>query len=256
MQRRFAIAGLLTAILLVPPAAAQPMTNGEVLRNFEIVAFEAEATSSHPGTIIKWTRDIRIWVRSDAEPKRHGELKALVSGHAEHLAFITGLNIEVLDRGKANLVVVFANDVFADPLGKYRDTAKTFFESEKEMEAAFARHKKHRSVCMAFLARDAARVPIGALVVIPYHADPRQILSCVAEEVTQVLGLFNDSDQIRLSMFNDRADKYRHVALTYHDVLLLRILYDPRIKHGMSRTEAMPIARQILDTLRPGARTP
>jgi hypothetical protein len=33
--------------------------------------------------------------------------------------------------------------------------------------------------------------------------------------------------------------------------MLLAILYDPRIRHGMSRAEAMPVARDILQQLRP-----
>lgn len=75
--------------------------------------------------------------------------------------------------------------------------------------------------------------------------------SCLHEEITQSLGLTNDSDRARPSIFNDDQE---FAVLTEHDEMLLRLLYDPRLRTGMSADEAMPIARQILDDLQ-GRRT-
>ena len=70
--------------------------------------------------------------------------------------------------------------------------------------------------------------------------------SCLQEEITQSLGLTNDSDRARPSIFNDDQE---FAVVTEHDEMLLRLLYDPRLRTGMSAEEAMPIAREILDDL-------
>lgn len=66
--------------------------------------------------------------------------------------------------------------------------------------------------------------------------------SCIHEELAQGLGLANDSPQARPSIFNDD-DEF--ALLTSHDELLLQMLYDPRLRQGMSAQDAAPIARII-----------
>jgi len=72
-------------------------------------------------------------------------------------------------------------------------------------------------------------------------------LSCIHEEITQGLGLPNDSPRARPSIFNDDEE---FAFLTAHDELLLRILYSPELRPGMSPAEARPIvfslARRLL----------
>ena len=67
-------------------------------------------------------------------------------------------------------------------------------------------------------------------------------LSCLHEEMAQGMGLSNDSPDARPSVFNDDEE---FALLTGHDEALLAILYDPRLRAGMSAEEAMPIVRQI-----------
>ena len=68
--------------------------------------------------------------------------------------------------------------------------------------------------------------------------------------VGQTLGPGADSDDARPSIFNDDAE---FALMTRHDEDLLRILYDPRLKVGMTRDEAMPLVRQIVEELWPGS---
>lgn len=71
---------------------------------------------------------------------------------------------------------------------------------------------------------------------------------CFHEEIAQSLGLFNDDPTVRPSIFNDD-DEF--ALLTTHDELLLRILYDPRLRPGMTPAEAMPLVRRIIGEVRP-----
>lgn len=81
---------------------------------------------------------------------------------------------------------------------------------------------------------------------------PRDLrLSCIEEEVAQVFGLARDDPAVRPSIFNENQEFAR---LTAHDEYLLRILYDPRLRPGMTAAEARPVVRRIVADLRPEAR--
>lgn len=74
--------------------------------------------------------------------------------------------------------------------------------------------------------------------------------SCIEEEFGQAFGPSADYDGARPSVFNDDEE---FALFTEHDEWLFRILYDPRLRDGMDQETAMPIVRQIVAELRPGA---
>ncbi|MEM7212674.1 MAG: DUF2927 domain-containing protein [Pseudomonadota bacterium] len=100
------------------------------------------------------------------------------------------------------------------------------------------------------------------------HADPGRLVfahvflraelsgllrrACLQEEIIQSLGLTNDSDDARPSIFNDDQE---FAVMTDHDELLLRVLYDPRLRTGMTVEQAMPIAQEIFEDLSPYTRS-
>ncbi|MCQ8205510.1 DUF2927 domain-containing protein, partial [Vibrio parahaemolyticus] len=67
-------------------------------------------------------------------------------------------------------------------------------------------------------------------------------LSCVHEEMAQAMGLPNDSPDARPSLFNDDLE---FALLTDHDAVLLRMLYDPRLRPGMTAAQARPLLPAI-----------
>ena len=67
-------------------------------------------------------------------------------------------------------------------------------------------------------------------------------LSCLHEEITQGLGLPNDSPRARPSIYNDDQE---FALMTPMDEMMLRMLYDRRLRPGMSVAEARPIVQQI-----------
>ena len=66
--------------------------------------------------------------------------------------------------------------------------------------------------------------------------------SCIQEELAQGLGLSNDYALARPSIFNDDEE---FGLMTTHDELLLRMLYDRRLRPGMGEAEARPIVEVI-----------
>ncbi len=71
-------------------------------------------------------------------------------------------------------------------------------------------------------------------------------LSCLHEEIAQGLGLSNDSPRARPSIFNDDEE---FALLTRQDELMLRMLYDPAFRPGMTEAEARPIAEALATKL-------
>ncbi|PPR70354.1 MAG: hypothetical protein CFH02_00106 [Alphaproteobacteria bacterium MarineAlpha3_Bin1] len=63
-----------------------------------------------------------------------------------------------------------------------------------------------------------------AIAVFPSHHPKDYMRACVVEEMTQVLGLPNDSNAVKPSIFNDLS---HYFELTPHDRLMVKMLYDP-----------------------------
>jgi len=92
---------------------------------------------------------------------------------------------------------------------------------------------------------------VKAIVVVNVERDPALINSCLLEELAQSLGLPNDSDAMRPSIFSDR-DNLSELAP--HDAILMRALYDPRMTAGLPRAAALGVARTVISELVGSAR--
>lgn len=91
---------------------------------------------------------------------------------------------------------------------------------------------------------------LGTTFIVFFLSIPEeQLESCVYEETIQAMGLSNDDNSLFNTLFTDAFKEY--LFPTELDWLMLRILYDRRLKSGMTREEAMPIVRQILTETRP-----
>jgi hypothetical protein len=86
-----------------------------------------------------------------------------------------------------------------------------------------------------------------AVVFIRTDRGARTVQGCLVQETTQALGLLHDLDPDADSIFSDSG---RQVELTERDRLLLRLLYDPRLKPGMGWAGAESLARTALQDLR------
>lgn len=193
---------------------------------------------SNKGWMIrKWSADgIRYrYIHHVADHRLHEELAEL---HLQQLQDITGLPIKPVESSQqADLTIVFSWE------GSLKEDLRRYFgmRSAKQREYFF-RH----SVCLGSFSTNAAGVMQKAVVIIPVdRARGRaKLLACVVEELTQVLGLPNDSERVSPSIFNDRSINQ---LLTGLDYILLRILYDPALSPGMGRREAKPVVRTIAE---------
>ncbi len=106
-------------------------------------------------------------------------------------------------------------------------------------------------VCYFLTAANKKGEIIHATIVVNNEMTERQIDSCLLEEMTQTLGLPNDSDIVKPSVFNNRSVLHK---LTRNDLILVATLYDERLTPGMPRhlavSEAGKIMADMLDRLK------
>lgn len=170
----------------------------------------------------KWHIPIRVFIEHQvADVALHTQL---VQMHLSHLTEITGHDIRLVDSlEKANLHLVF--------------TRQSLWANEiVRLMGPGAVQNIHGSVCMAKFALNSLQQIERAWVVIPVDQAKMhgKLVACIVEEMTQVLGLPNDSEKVFPSIFND---KTQQDLLTGLDFILLKLLYSPSIRAGMTAAE-------------------
>jgi len=86
-----------------------------------------------------------------------------------------------------------------------------------------------------------------AVVIILDTLSDKRIKHCIIEEITQALGLDADTDILQPSIMSDTIPLIDRQPM--NDKIMVRTLYDKRLKSGMTRDEVMPIVRKIIPEL-------
>jgi hypothetical protein len=228
--------GLLCAQTLPAAHAAQPepwQSPGYLLKSFIEIAMFNEY-SEQPTPIRKWTGPINyFFVHRVGNQALHEKLARM---HIEQLAEITGLRIEPAPtRQAANLWIIFSTEA------QLRNELLQDFgiRSTQQREILF-----RRSVCLGHftLAHDASIARAAVIIPVDRARAHAKLVDCIVEEITQILGLPNDSEKVFPSIFNDKSVDSLLSGLDY---LLLKMLYDPRIRPGMTLLEAAPVLKTI-----------
>lgn len=180
----------------------------------------------------KWRIPVRVFVEHQVGDRAlHTQL---VQMHLAHLAEITEHDIQLVDTLlDANLHLVF--------------TRQSQWESEvMRLMGPSSAKNVHGSVCMAKFALNAKSEIERAWVIIPVDQAQMhgKLVACVVEEITQVLGLPNDSEKVFPSIFNDKTPQD---LLTGLDFILLKLLYNPSIRAGMTAAEVKAPLQILLE---------
>ncbi len=230
-----------------------PFTAEMLARNFEQIAFFNEYDGNFTGRggaspLRRWTAPVRMEIifGENVQPSQKASDTADIRAYVARLARVTGHPISL--SGPPNFIVIVASEdnrveALADAAtrvpGITADSLRAMANMRRDTYCAVA----------AYAAGPQANTYTAAVAVIRAENPDLLRLSCVHEELAQGLGLANDSPGARPSIFNDD-DEF--ALLTRHDELLLKMLYDPRLKIGMSAAQAMPIVRTIAAELTGG----
>jgi hypothetical protein len=231
--------GLAVAVALFGPQRAgradDSLSNAQVVANLMEIVFGSEFLGQDPDVVRKWSVPLRVAIYAK-EPERYG---GLVEPVLQQLHGLTGLDIQLVDRSAP------AQNAYILILGREQ------FYAYAESHLGPGKNPRTNTYldCFGTFVADGRGAITELTAVIPESASEATKRSCVVEEVTQALGLPNDSFTVKPSIFNDD-DEYQE--LTWQDELFLRVLYDARVRPGMARAEFELLAHRIVDELRPG----
>ena len=207
---------------------------GFIVDSFLEIALKNEH-SARKGVVRKWTTDIRYVFDHRVGNEAFNE--KLTRMHLQQLAEITGVSIQpAKNRLEANLQIVFSTEQRLAV-----ELKKDFHFGDREID-----YMKRHSVCLGQFSTTPQGAIRQAIVIIPVDRARAKglLLSCIVEELTQIMGLPNDSAAVYPSIFNDQSI---YILLTGLDYLLLKVLYDPRVMPGMNSQQVLPVLRKIVD---------
>lgn len=244
-----AICGLALSAALVLPGFAEPasvsarqrsekktFTDGEIIDGFMKTAFGAEYhLAGRVDRIRKYHVPVRIFVDGSSRTSRQMQIGKVVNDIAmrvQHLDIaITG------KRDDANAIITLVHD---------RDLQKTiaaFYGTEKAREI---RDSLDPQCLSGFRKNDDYEIQRSDVILTVDNGD-FVFLDCAYEELLQSLGPINDTDTVPWTMFNDQ------VSMGFFDIYdqyILNILYDPRIRAGMTVDEVRGVLPAVLPDVR------
>ena len=235
-----------------------PFTTRDIVRNFERIALYDEyargaglrTAANAPSFLRRWSIPVRIGVEFGASvpEEQQARDRSVVAGYTARLARLTGHSITVASPASANFnVLVVGEDDRAQAIARIRQLVPNISESSLDIFRTLPR--SIHCLVVAFSSEGADYDYRRAVAFIRAEHPDLMRRSCFHEEMAQGLGLANDSPKARPSIFNDD-DEF--ALLTTHDEMLLRILYDARLRPGMSPDEARPIVSEIAAGLNGG----
>jgi len=245
-------AGIIPVVAGAQEKSAKPSIE-QLVDFFDTIVFQTEFKTGKPSLIVKkWTGPLRIALRSFKEEtvSNNGEevlhlqqVKVkkphfrFIKKHLNSLVRSTGLKTEdsIKTGEPPNFIINFVpRNQMANP---YLVKADPNLLKKLAAEGG----------CYFLMWADSQTGNITkAVIVVNSERLLIRINHCLLEEMTQSLGLPNDSNKITPSIFSDRS---RSTDLTRSDQILLRTLYDPRIKAGLPKRQALDLARVIIDEL-------
>lgn len=192
-------------------------------------------------TLRRWGGPVRLAVEfgPTVDPDIQTRDLAEIERYVARLARVTGLPIRRSQAG-ANYHVLIVNENELSRIGpRIRDLIPNISDAAIDTVQNLPRS----SYCLVF-ASNPSNTGLYDRAVAVIRAEHPNLMrqSCIHEELAQGLGLANDSPRARPSIFNDDEE---FGLLTRHDELLLQILYDPRLRPGMTADEARPIVSRI-----------
>ncbi|TCO73013.1 DUF2927 family protein [Rhodovulum euryhalinum] len=214
-----------------------------VTRSGQLVARET------PSRLRRWEQPIRLGlVFGDTVPEaQRARDRAEVSAYSRRLSGLARLPIRIVDPGQANFQVLILNEDDRRTIGP-RLRALVPGIDATAINTIETIPRSTFCLVLAFSRGDSS-VYSRAVAVIRAEHPERLRQSCIHEELAQGMGLANDSPAARPSIFNDDEE---FALLTRHDALLLKILYDRRLRPGMTEAEARPIVETIAAELMGG----
>lgn len=225
-----------------------PFTEEDLTRNFLEIALkraparDGSRTDAKPDDVVmRWEGPIRYRLHGDGVTDEH---VAAYAAYAKTLSALTGVSVEMSET-HTNLKILVVGPEMRRDIGDQLET----HSKDGQLEAFRAWIGDDNDPCHGYFGADEDHVIVKGVILIRTEVKGLTREACIQEELGQLLGLVNESRDARPSIFNDDQE---FIRLTRHDQYLLRILYDERLRPGMTADELAPILPQVVDDVFPG----
>jgi hypothetical protein len=216
-------------------AEKKTFTDSEITEGFLKTAFGAEY---HLAGRVDRIRKYHMPVRVFADGNRADRKAQLAKVVADIGRRIQHLDIAMAETsGGANILVKLVRD-----RDLYR-TISTFYGSERAREIKSSLDPQ----CLSGFRKNENYEIEHSDVILTVDNGEFTFLDCAYEELLQSLGPINDTSSVPWTMFND------NVSMGFFDVYdqyILNVLYDPRIKAGMTVAEVKTVLPDVLVDVR------
>jgi hypothetical protein len=244
------LAGVAFDIVALPPATSaeipaiasrqraekKTFTDSEITEGFFKTAFGAEYhLAGRVDRIRKYDVPVRVFADGANRLERKAQLAKVVADIGQR---VQHLDIAMADTSEsANVAVKLVRD-----RDLYR-TIQAFYGSERAREIKTSLDPQ----CLSgFRKSDKYEIEHSDVILTVDNGD-FIFLDCAYEELLQSLGPINDTSSVPWTMFND------DVSMGFFDIYdqyILNILYDPRIKAGMTVAEVKAVLPEVLSDVR------
>ena len=223
---------LIAALCIMVGTPAQAASNAALIDAFNKTMFASEYSLFHFGSgyVRKFATPVRLYVGGTVTGERRRQVQEFALSLND---LIDGLRVILVNRpSTANFVVHLV-----------RRTQYEQFVREQVVRTANARV---RGRCMVQAKYNRSGIWRSDAVVVADEGDAL-FNRCMTEEILQGLGPLNDDPSLHQSMFNDSTS---WTEFRRFDRLLLNMLYDKRLKPGMSQDEANSLLPAIIRDVR------
>ena len=211
-------------------AEKKTFTDAEIVEGFLKTAFGAEfQLAGRVDRIRKYVTPVRVFADGN-RADRKAQLAQVVADIAER---VQHLDIAIVARAEdANVTVKLVRD---------RDLARTIAKDYGNERAHEIKTALDPQCLSGFRKNDAYEIERSNVILTVDNGD-FVFLDCAYEELLQSLGPINDTNSVPWTMFNDK------VSMGFFDIYdqyILNLLYDPRIRAGMTVDEVkavLPVA--------------
>ncbi len=230
-----AVSAEIPAIASRQRAEKKTFTDSEIVEGFFKTAFGAEyQLAGRVDRIRKYDVPVRVFPDGN-RPDRKAQLANVVADIGRRVQHLDIAMAETSDA--ANVLVKLVRD-----RDLYR-TITTFYGSERAREIRTSLDPQ----CLSGFRKNEEYEIEHSDVILTVDNGDFIFLDCAYEELLQSLGPINDTSSVPWTMFND------NVSMGFFDVYdqyIMNVLYDPRIKAGMTAAEVKAVLPDVLADVR------
>ncbi len=210
-------------------------TDAEIIDGFFKTAFGAEYhLAGRVDRIRKYTAPVRVFA-DGRRADRKAQLAKVVGDIAARVRHLDIAMADADDAANVRVKLVRDRDLY--------HTITLAYGSERAREIKTSLDPQ----CLSGFRKNEAFEIEHSDVILTVDNGDFVFLDCAYEELLQSLGPINDTSSVPWTMFND------NVSMGYFDVYdqyILNVLYDPRIKAGMTLAEVKAVLPDVLSDVR------